>query len=165
MEKVKVTSMVGHKVNVSSPELRFNRTWATQGAVVSIDRETLEELMYDTGFKNMIETGILYIEDMKVKKDLGIEPEDATEPVNVIKLTDKEKKIYLTELSLAGFKDKVKKLSQNQLFELCDYAVDNKIMNFDKCEVLKKACGRDVLKAITLVEANEEAIKEAKKEA
>lgn len=156
-EKVKVISTLKNKVVVVLPELHFSRTWQKAGAVVMIPKETLEELMYDIGFANMIKEGILYIEDMQVKKDLGIEPEDAEEPVNVILLTDKEKKYYLTELSLVGFKDKLKKLSRNQIEELADFAIKNKLVDIEKCKLIEELCGRKILKAIELMEADKEA--------
>ena len=157
MDKVKVKSMVAHKVTVNSPDLRFSRTWQSYGSVVSIDREILDELMYDIGFQNMIKMGILYIEDMQTKKDLGLEPENATEPQNIIVLTDKEKRSYLTTLPLVGFKDKIKKLSTEQLNELCNYAIANKLLDVEKAKVLKEACGRDIINAVRLSEQNEEA--------
>lgn len=156
-DKVKVISTLKNKVTVNVPDIRFNRTWVSAGMAVNIDRDTLNDLMYDAGFRNMINMGILYIEDMEVKKELGLEPEDATEPVNLILLTDKEKKYYLTELSLVGFKDKVKKLSKNQLEELADFAIQNKLVDIEKCKVIKEACGRDVVRAIQLLEADQEA--------
>lgn len=156
-QKVRVISTLKNKVTVNVPDIRFSRTWIAAGAAVNIDKETLEELMYDPGFRNMIQMGILYIEDLEVKKELGIEPEEATEPVNIILLSDKEKKYYLTELSLVGFKDKIKKLSKNQLEELADFAINNKLVDIDKCKVLKEACGRDVIGAIRLMELDKEA--------
>ena len=115
MDKIKIVSTVGNRVIVEVPELRFSRTWPMAGSSVSVDKEVLEDLMYDIGFRNMIESGMLYIQDMETKKELGLEPEDAVEPVNIIVLSDKDKKYYLTELSLVGFKDKIKKLSRPQL--------------------------------------------------
>ena len=156
MEKVKVISQVGHQVAVTIPDLRFSRMWPARGASVSIDRDVLEDMMYDPGFKNMLEMGILYIEDMEVKKDLGLEPEDANEPQNIIVLSEKERQYYWTELSLVGFKDKVKKLSKAQLEELADYAIEHRIMNVEKNKVIKEACGRDVIKAVQLVEQDQE---------
>ena len=52
----------------------------------------------------MIDSGMLYIEDMAVKKELGLEPEDAKEPVNIIVLSDKEMRHYIT-MPLAQFKE------------------------------------------------------------
>ena len=155
-DKVKVISTVKNKVVVTSADLHFSRTWQKAGAVVTIPRETLDELMYDIGFANMIKEGILYIEDMEVKKDLGIEPEDAEEPVNVILLTDKEKKYYLTELSLVGFKDKLSKLSRNQIEELADFAIKNKLVDIDKCKLIEEKCCRKVLRAVELLEQDQE---------
>lgn len=156
-DKVKITNMLNNRVNVSVPDIRFSRIWPGYGSVVQVEKETLEQLMYDVGFKNMVDMGILFIEDMEVKKELGIEPEDAEEPVNIIKLTNKEMQYYLTGLSFVGFKDKVKKLSMVQVEALCDYAIDNKIMSSDKCKLLKEICGRDIINAIRLKEQNEEA--------
>lgn len=157
MDKVKVISTLKNRVTVNVPEIRFSRTWPTAGASINIDKDTLEQLMYDTGFANMVKMGILFIEDMEFKKEIGLEPEDATEPVNLILLNDKEKKYYLGELSLVGFKDKLKKLSKNQIEELADYAIQNKLVDIEKCKVIKEACGRDVVRAIQLLEADKEA--------
>lgn len=157
MEKVKVKSMVMHKVSVSSADLRFSRTWSGYGAVVSIDREVLDELIYDVGFRNMLTSGILYIEDMQVKKDLGLEPETATEPQNIIVLTEKDKRYYMSsDLSLVGFKEKIKKLSMEQIYELCNYAINNKLLDVEKAKVLKEVCGRDIIAAVNLTAKNEE---------
>jgi uncharacterized protein Smg (DUF494 family) len=157
MDKIKVISTLKNRVTVDVPDIRFSRTWPTAGASVNIDKDTLEELMYDAGFANMIKMGILFIEDMDFKKEIGLEPEDATEPVNLILLNDKEKKYYLTGLSLVGFKDKLKKLSKNQIEELADYAIQNKLVDIEKCKIIKEACGRDVVRAIQLLEADKEA--------
>lgn len=155
-QKVKITSAVKHKVIVNSPELRFSRTWPGYGSSVTVDKELLENLMYDLGFKNMIMLGILSIEDLQVKKDLGLEPEDATEPVNIITLTDSQRNYYWKELSVVGFKDKIRKLSRTQLEELAEYAIDHKIIDVDKCKLVKEACGRDVINAIRLMEQDKE---------
>ena len=157
MDKVKVISTLKNRVTVDVPDIRFSRTWPTAGASVNIDKDTLEELMYDAGFANMVKMGVLFIEDMEFKKEMGLEPEDATEPVNLILLNDKEKRYYLTGLSLVGFKDKLKKLSKNQIEELADYAIQNKLVDIEKCKVIKEACGRDVVRAIQLLEADKEA--------
>ena len=116
MEKVKVISMVDGRIGVNSAELRYSRQWLQKGSAVLIERDTLEELMYDTGFRYMIETGMLYIEDLQTKKDLGLEPEDAVEPVNIKPLTDKEMRTYMVSMPLATFKEKIAELKYEQIF-------------------------------------------------
>ena len=93
---------------------------------------------------------------MEVKKDLGIEPEDASEPVNVIVLTDKERRRYMVNLSIEEFKKKVGELGYEQVKLLADYAIENKLVDYDKCKILKEVCGRDVIEAIKLSELNKE---------
>lgn len=150
MAKVEIISTVNHAVSVNVPDLRFSRTWSGAGVKVSVEKELLEELMYDIGFRNMVEMGILYIKDLKVKKELGLEPEDAVEPENIILLSKEEKERLLTGISIPLFKIKIAKLSKEQLFQLCDYAIELKTIDLEKAKLLKEACGRDILKAISL---------------
>lgn len=157
MAKVKVTSTTVGEVSVFDPSIPFRASWPAKGSTRPIEEETLEQLIYFPGFKRMIDSGVLYIEDMEVKKRLGIEPEDATEPVNVIVLSDQEKNKYLKMYSVDKFKEEIKKLSHEQLIDLADYAIENKIADFDKSEVLEKACGKNIVKGIQLARQNKEA--------
>lgn len=150
MEKVKITSQTRGLVSVRIPDLRFSRQWPDRGASVMVDKEMLEEMMFDQGFRYMIENGLLYIEDMEVKKELGIEPEDAEEPVNIVPLTEKEMKRMMTAMPFVEFNAKLKTLNYEQLQALADYAILNELGDFQKCNAVKKACGKDVLTAIRL---------------
>lgn len=157
MSKVNIVNATRGSVFVEVREIPFRHDWTVQGAKFAVEHEVLEQLMYDKGFKYIIDTGILYIEDMEEKKALGIEPEEAEEPVNVIVLTDKERRRYMVNLSLEEFKEKVRKLSYEQVTQLADYAVANRLADFDKAEFLKELCGRDILQAIRLSAQNKEA--------
>lgn len=157
MSKVKIVNTIRGSLLVEVREIPFRHEWTAQGASFAVEHEVLEQLMYDRGFKYMIDTGMLYIEDMEEKKELGIEPEDAAEPVNVIVLTDKERRRYMVNLSLTEFKEKVNKLSYEQIVQLADYAVANRLADFDKAEYLKEICGRDIIQAIRLSAQNKEA--------
>lgn len=154
--KVKVTNMVNSPVSVAYPELAFRREWPSKGASVFIESDMVEQLMYQIGFKNMIDAGVLYIEDMETKKELGLEPEDATEPENIIVLSDAEMKRYLTVLPLHEFKEKLANLSIEQKKNMVDYAVENEIINLEKCELLKEATGLNIVRMIELNRQNKE---------
>ena len=156
-EKVKIVSMTNGLVSVKIPAVSFQREWLGRGSSVMVEKDKLEEMMYDTGFKYMIDTGMLYIEDLQVKKDLGIEPEDATAPVNIIVLSEADKKRYMTVMPLKDFKAQTAKLSIEQLNILVDFAVANRYADFDKAKVLKELTGRDVIQTIRLSEQNKEA--------
>lgn len=150
MEKIRVISKHQGPVSVNIPDLRFKREWPNKGASISIERETLEEMMYDNGFKYMIDTGMLYIEDLEVKKELGLEPEDATEPVNIIVLSDNDMKRMMTAMPQFEFDAKLKTLNYEQMLALADFAIKNELGDFGKCDAIKKACGKDILTAIKL---------------
>lgn len=156
MEKVKLISKVPHLVYIEDQQNNIRHSFNGVGSSFSIDKEILEQMMYDPGIAYMLENGILYIEDMEVKKELGIEPPEATEPVNVIILSDAEKRRYLTAMPLYEFKEKIKALKYEQLQQLADFAIANRLGDIDKSKVIKDLCGRDIIKAIQLHDANEE---------
>lgn len=150
MKKIRVISKHQGPISVNISDLRFKREWPNKGASVLIEKETLEEMMYDSGFKYMIDTGMLYIEDLEVKKELGLEPEDATEPVNIIVLSDNDMKRMMTAMPQFEFDAKLKTLNYEQMLALADFAIKNELGDFGKCDAVKKACGKDILTAIKL---------------
>ena len=150
MEKIRVISKHQGPISVNISDLRFKREWPNKGASVLIEKETLEEMMYDSGFKYMIDTGMLYIEDLEVKKELGLEPEDATEPVNIIVLSDNDMKRMMTAMPQFEFDAKLKTLNYEQMLALADFAIRNELGDFGKCDAIRKACGKDILTAIKL---------------
>ena len=156
-ETVKIISNSTSKIGVNVPELRFSRQWLKKGSSVVVDKKTLEELLYDTGFKYMIDNTMLYIEDMEVKKELGLEPEDAKEPQNLIVLTDTQMRHYMVTMPIETFKEKIKTLKYEQILNLADYAVANRLSDYVKCDIIKSMCGKDVIKTLQLdIQAQED---------
>ena len=149
-DKVKVISSFDGRCGIDNSDLHISRRWPARGASVMLDKEIVEELMYDDAFKNMIEDGTLFIDDMEFKKELGIEPEDAETPT-IIYLSDKELERFWKNMPLAQFKVEVKKLRKAQIDSLVDYAVahgdDGSIL---KANFLTEISGRNVLKGIEL---------------
>lgn len=156
MSKINVTSLAIGEVSVFQPSIPFKASWPSKGSTRQIDEEVLEQLMYTSGFEYMINNGILYIEDMNVKKKLGIEPEDAVTPVNVIVLSDADKHKYMVNYDLNKFKEQVKKLGYEQVRDLAEFAIQNKLADFEKCEFIKEICGKDIIQAIRLSSKNKE---------
>lgn len=160
MTKVNVVSTTIGEVSVFEPSIPFRASWPAKGSTRPIEETTLEQLMYTPGFKYMIDTGMLYIEDMEEKKKLGIEPEDVTEPVNVIVLKDNDMKKYMTMYSAEKFREEIKKLSMEQIDALANYAIEHEIADFEKSEIIKKALSKlynkDVIKAIQMKRASKE---------
>ena len=155
-EMVTVVSTVNGLVGIYLPDLRFKKEWTRKGQRQKIDKELLQDIMYDPGSEYMFRTGMLYIEDMDIKKEIGLEPEDATEPVNIIVLDEKQLNRYLTVMPLHEFKENVKKLSIEQAKNLVDYAVQKESITFDKAEFLEKITGLNAMSMIQLNRKNKE---------
>lgn len=155
-EMVTVISTVNGVVGIYLPDLRFKKEWTRKGQKQKIDKELLQDIMYDPGSEYMFRTGMLYIEDMDIKKEIGLEPEEATEPVNIIVLDEKQLNRYLTVMPLHEFKENVKKLSIEQAKNLVDYAVQKETITFDKAEFLEKVTGLNAMSMIQLNRKNKE---------
>lgn len=155
-EMVTVISTVNGTVGIYLPDLRFKKEWTKKGQRQKIDKELLQDIMYDSGSEYMFRTGMLYIEDMNIKKEIGLEPEDAETPVNIIVLDDKQMQRYLTVMPLHEFKENVKKLSIEQVKNLVDYAVEKESITFDKSEYLEKITGLNAMQMIQLNRKNKE---------
>ena len=158
--KVKVENLISSRVNIVIPELSLRRVWEKKGAVKTIPLEQLEEAMYNPGVEALFRDGTLGIEDMEVKKYLGLEPEDAEEPVNIIILNDQQRKRYLTVMPTAEFKEKLRELPIEQVRELAQYAIQNEIANFDKAEIIKQMIGTDIIGTIQLNKADQEEVQQ-----
>ncbi len=155
-EKVAVVSNSKSTVSVFIPELKLKRTWDKKGAKVFIEKETLEEAMYNPGVEYMFKEGILYIPEMEVKKELGLEPEDAQEPENIIVLTDEQKKEWMSPKKQAWeLRAMLEKLSYENKKDFCNYVIENELLDSKKSNVIKEVCGIDTLRAIQLKQANE----------
>lgn len=159
-EKVKVVNLISSRVNIDLPELRLNRIWEKKGAVKTIPFDQLEEALYNPGVEALFRNGALGIENLEIKKKLGLEPEDAKEPVNIIILDDTQRRRYLRVMPLHEFKEKIKELPMEQIKELAQFAIANELVDFDKCEILKKITGTDVIGTIQMNKADQEVIKE-----
>lgn len=156
-EKIIVYSNSNGLVSISLPELKLKKTWAKKNAKVPIDREVLEEAMYHPGVEYMFRSGMLVIKDMKDKIALGLEPEGATEPQNIIVLTDEEKANWMSPKRQAWeLKEMLQKLSYESKRDFCDFVIENELLDGKKAAVIKEVCGIDVIHAIQMKRANEE---------
>ena len=147
--KVVITNMVNAQVGINLPDIHFKHTWEKRGDKFTVSHEIFEAMMYNNGARNIFAEGILYTEDMEVKKEFGLEPEDAEEPVNIIVLNEAQMKRYLTVMPYRDFKENLEKVSQESLLLLVQYAIDNKIMaDIEKINYLRDKTGISILKAI-----------------
>lgn len=147
--KVTITNMINAQVCINLPEIHFRHTWEKRGDKFSVSSEIFDAMMYNNGARRIFEQGILYTEDMGIKKEYGLEPEDATEPVNIIVLSEAQMKRYLTVMPFRDFKAELEKVSNEQQVLLAQYAIDNKIMiDIEKALYLEERTHINVIEAI-----------------
>lgn len=155
-KQVTLTNTIKSRVGINVPELLLKRTWEKKGVKRTIDMNTLREAFYYPSVEYLLREGILYIDDMDVKIELGLEEPEATKPTAIVILSEAEMQRYMTALPIYEFKEKVKNLGKEQVQALVDYAIENKHTSFDKCEFLKELTKTDILSAVQLNKANEE---------
>lgn len=146
---INLKNMVNKTVGVKLPEYGVNRKWTQKGQVIPLPYDTVEQMLWHEGFRKMIDRGILYIESMKDKIDLGLEPADATEPENIKVLSDTQIQNLLISQPYTVFKKEILELEMTQVNNIINYAIANDIVDVQKCELLQKISGIDILKAIS----------------
>lgn len=142
-------NMVNATVAIRKPEYNFNRRWLARGQSQAVPFDTLQQLLWDNSVRHMLESGILYIENLQDKIDLGLEPAGATEPVNIIVLSEQDMIDMWTKYSIDDFKRKVSHLPDTQIDNLIEYAVEKEYLDSQKCQFLKEITDQDILKSIT----------------
>lgn len=149
-DKIKVISAIDGRCGIDNADLHISRRWPNRGAVVTFTKEQIEELMFDPAFSNMVREGVLYIEDMEVKKEIGIEAEDATTPT-IILMDDKALNRFWKTMPFAQFKVETKTLTKAQLTMLANYAIEHgEDGSIDKANYLSQISGYQILKGIEL---------------
>lgn len=155
-DKIKVISEFNGRCVIENADLRISRVWPARGSSVLFSKEQIEDLMFDPAFSNMVKEGYLYIEDMEVKKEVGIEPEDATAPTAIL-LDDKQLKRFWKDMPLSQFKVETKNLKKVQLDSLAEYAIREGGGSIEKANYLSKISGYKILKGIELENQSKEA--------
>lgn len=155
-DKIKVISEFNGRCVIENPDLRISRVWPARGSVITFTKEQIEELMFDPAFSNMVKEGYLYIEDLEVKKEVGVEPEDATEETAIL-LDEKQLKRFWKDMPLAQFKVEIKNLKKVQIDSLAEYAIQHGDEgSIDKANYLTKISGYQILKGIELERQSKE---------
>ena len=144
---VSIKSTVKALVSINVPTLNLRRSWPKKGAVKKIPFDVLEQAYFEPGVEYLFKTGVLYIEDMEVKRALGLEAPEAEVPTAIIDLTEDYMKKLLTATPLKDFREEVEKLSHEQVKELVQFAVEIGVTDFHRCKLLQEKTGFDVMRA------------------
>jgi hypothetical protein len=149
-ERVMVTSMVSGRIGLVLPRLHINKVWPKKGTKLPVEKEVLREAIYEPGVEYMFKQGLLYIDDMDFKIELGLEEEGTKAPTNVIPMDEKYMSRVLKLMPIAEMKKAISGMNDNQKRELIDFASEQNDISFDRMDVIKKLTGIDVVKVIEL---------------
>lgn len=140
---------------------RLNRTFERKGSKKPVELDMLKQAIYNPGVEALFTQGYLRIaedDELDILIELGLEEPGATEPENVIVLNDAQRKRLMTTAPISEFKETIKKLPREQVNMMCEFAILNKLTDYERCQFLKSVCGTDILKSIELQRSAEEEI-------
>lgn len=146
-DKVMVTSMVGGTISASALN---HRVWNKKGQKLPVSKDILREAIYEPGIEYMFKNGILYIEDMDFKIELGLEAEGTKTPTQIIPMDEKYMTRILKLMPIFEMKKAIDEMSMVQKQELVDFAVKQNDIQLDRIKIVSDKCSVDVLKAIEL---------------
>ena len=146
-DKVMVTSMVGGTISASALN---HKVWNKKGQKLPVSKDVLREAIYEPGIEYMLKNGILYIEDMDFKIELGLEAEGTKTPTQIIPMEEKYMTRVLKLMPNSEMKKSIDEMSMVQKQELVDFAVKQNDIQLDRIKIVSDKCGVDVLKAIEL---------------
>jgi hypothetical protein len=149
-EKVIVTSAVSGKISLVLPHLRVKKTWPKKGTKLPIDKELLREAIYEPGVEYMFKQGMLYIEDMDFKIELGLEAEGTENPTEIIPVNEEYLFKILKHMSSADTRKAIGAMNANQKRELVDYACKMNDIQLDKMDIIRELTGVNVVEVISL---------------
>lgn len=154
-DMIKVRSASDATVVVSSPSTMMNKTWNKRNSFHFIPRDTLLQTYYNSCLERLVAKGILVIEDNDFLREVGLLEEDDTPAI--MELTEATMNKAISAMPLWEFKQTLEKLSDHQISDLANYAVQHFAeLRMDRIEILGKASGKNILKAIELYKAAQE---------
>ena len=156
-EKIKLVSRVNRHVTIYAPEYRFVRTFDKAGQSFIIDKDTLDQILYLPGIRQVFERGIITIEDKAARVEYGLEAEDEEGNIDfaVEVLTPEDILDKLKNTDYKEFKTYFEDLDSEKQKRFVDVAVENKFLDYAKCALIKRITGRDIAKIIEITSDEE----------
>ena len=154
-DKVIVTSMVGGNIGITLPHIRFNKTWPRKGTKLTIEKDILREAIYEPGVEYLFRQGILYIDDLGFKIELGLEPEGAEAPTHVA-VDEKYMIRVLKVMPIGEMKKAISEMNEIQRQEFVDFASSQNDISLERIKVVDQVTGANILKIIELKRLKEE---------
>lgn len=146
--RIKLVNAEDSTLTINEPELKINRTLRGINAAITLPGDQVKELLESSiGFKNMIEQGMIMIENKEDRIALELEENGINVPV-YFKKDDMVK--LLRGVAYPDFVKQVEAMTKEQRNMLADLAIAEEITDLAKTDLLKKYTERDIIKTIML---------------
>lgn len=118
-----------------------------RGVTQRVDIEEFKDAFWQPGVDYLFIQGLLSFDNMELKKELGLEEENAEVPVKTVVLSLEDLKFLTQEAKFSEFEERLKNLSSEQIKGIASYVITNGIDNVAKAQLLQKLTTIDVLRA------------------
>ena len=139
MDKVTIKNISSAIIIISVPDIKFRRE-LTPGRVVHVDRETYDELTFDTGFNSLVEDHYIYVS--------GVDAEEvaAEAPADVFDYSEIDN--ILTKQDVTAFAKMIPTAKQAEKDTIVKLAVEKGITHPAFVKLIQQYCHVDVISAI-----------------
>ena len=145
--KVTVKSMASYQVSLLMPEIRFKRVFTKEGETKAIEFDILYEGMSTYGIRTLFEEGILIIENEQDRIDLGLQ-ENQAETAKFQVLNRGQILKLLRVDPIAKLEETLSILPREQILRIADVAIKEKFTDYEKCQLIKRACDIDIITSV-----------------
>jgi hypothetical protein len=155
-DMVKIRSTTDSTVSLYDPTIPVRKVFEKRGAVAVVEKDKLIQMYFNSSLEGALRKGLLVIDDKDFLYEVGYIT-DREEQVEQFELTPTLMKRCIGVMPVAELAATLKKMSMHQIQALVDYAVLNhNDLRMDRIDLLSKASGKNILKAIELNRADQE---------
>lgn len=152
-DMVKIRSTTDSTVSLYDPTIPVRKVFEKRGAVAVVEKDKLTQMYFNSSLEGALRKGILVIDDKDFLYEVGYIT-DRDEQIEQLELTPTLMKRCIGVMPIAELTSTLKKMSLHQIQALADYAVLNHTeLRMDRIDLLSKASGKNILKAIELHKA------------
>ena len=155
-DMVKIRSTTDGTISLYDPTIPVRKVFERRGAVAIVEKDKLIQMYFNSSLEGALRGGLLAIDDKEFLYEVGYITEK-DEKVEQLELTPALMKRCIGVMPIAELSSLMKKMSVAQVQELADFAVLNHTeLRMDRIDLLSKASGKNILKAIELHRADQE---------
>lgn len=145
MDKITIKNISYATVSIYVPDIKFNRT-LVPNRVISVDKDTYEELTFDTGFNALVRNHYIQVS--------GIEEDEAVEKIENVYDTQAIAEM-LDSKNITAFANFIPTAAPAEKEAAVQLAVEKGITHPGFVELIKKYCDRDIISLINMKHESE----------